>query len=285
MDRVAPEKYIILDMPSIYFCFLGIIVGDDVRKLEYSQVKEFIELNNCKMLSTEYINSREKINIECWCGNNNWFIKFNDFYNGRRSCPKHGLEKQIKTLRKNIIRENGSLDYHYPELCLEWNYDKNADKKPEDFSYSSMARVWWKCLDCSNEWEATINQRTNSETGCPACQSSKGERKIKDIFLSIGMVQGIDFISQYKFNDCRNIHPLPFDFYLPHHNLCIEYHGIQHYKPKSFFGGETYFKEQKTRDGIKEKYCRENLINFCVISYREYGKIEEILEQTLSKLG
>lgn len=255
-----------------------------MKRLEYVYVKEFIEINNCKMLSTEYINSRKKINIQCWCGNTNWFIKFNDFYNGRRSCPKHGLEKQIKTLRENIIRENGSLKYHYPELCIEWNYDKNEDKKPEDFSYSSMARVWWKCIDCGYEWEASINQRTNSKTGCSMCQSSKGERKIKDTLISMGMVQSLDFISQYRFKNCRNINSLPFDFYLPRYNLCIEYHGVQHYKSKLFFGGEAVFKEQKIRDTIKEKYCRENLINFCVISYRDYDKIEEILEQTLSYL-
>lgn len=34
-----------------------------------------------------------------------------------------------------------------------------------------------------------------------------------------------DFIIQHKFKNCRDIRPLPFDFYLPKLNTCIEYDG------------------------------------------------------------
>jgi protein-arginine kinase activator protein McsA len=45
---------------------------------------------------------------------------------------------------------------------------------------------------------------------------------------------------------------LPFDFYLPNLNTCIEYDGEQHYKPISTFGGEEGLRKQQLRDKIKE---------------------------------
>lgn len=43
------------------------------------------------------------------------------------------------------------------------------------------------------------------------------------------------YIIQY--NECRLIYPLVFDFYLPDYNICIEYDGIQHFKPIEKWGG------------------------------------------------
>jgi len=47
----------------------------------------------------------------------------------------------------------------------------------------------------------------------------------------------IEYISQKKFDNCKYFRPLPFDFYLPNYNICIEFNGIQHHEPISFFGG------------------------------------------------
>jgi len=65
------------------------------------------------------------------------------------------------------------------------------------------------------------NSQLNGK-GCPTWNESKGERKIK-IFLKDN---NIKFISQKRFNNCRNKYTLPFDFYLPEYNICIEYNGI-----------------------------------------------------------
>ena len=34
----------------------------------------------------------------------------------------------------------------YPELLVEWNYEKNGDMKPNNVSYASNKKAWWKCL-------------------------------------------------------------------------------------------------------------------------------------------
>jgi len=64
-------------------------------------------------------------------------------------------------------------------------------------------------------------------------------------------------------------YPLPFDFYLPDYNTCIEFNGKQHYEPIKYFGGIDYFKLINERDKIKSKYCNENNIRLIIIKYNE----------------
>ena len=79
--------------------------------------------------------------------------------------------------------------------------------------------------------------------GCPICKNSKGELAISKILK----LNNILYIPQYTFKDCKNILPLPFDFYLPNNNICIEYNGKQHYEINNFFGGEESFTKQIIR--------------------------------------
>jgi len=107
-------------------------------------------------------------------------------------------------------------------------------------------------------------QKINSHlcgSGCPFCKESKGERFISNYLEK----EKIIFEKQYKFDDCRNILPLPFDFYLPKYNTCIEFNGKQHYEPVSIFGGEEVFKNQQERDEIKKEYCKQNNIPLVII--------------------
>ena len=101
--------------------------------------------------------------------------------------------------------------------------------------------------------------------GCPICKESKGEKNIRRYLL----LNNIEFISEYKFNECYNEKLLPFDFYLPKTNTCIEYDGIQHYKPINRFGGELGFKRGKINDEIKNDFCSKNKIKLIRISYFE----------------
>jgi len=67
-----------------------------------------------------------------------------------------------------------------PTLSKEWNYDKNTST-PFDFTFCSGEKVWWKCRNCSYEWNAQISNRTNGSS-CPIC--SKGNvSKISQVWL------------------------------------------------------------------------------------------------------
>ena len=91
----------------------------------------------------------------------------------------------------------------------------------------------------------------------------------------------ISYIPQYKFDDCRFYRTLPFDFYLPKYNICIEYDGQQHYEIVEHFGGFDKFVDTKIRDTIKSEYCKKNNIKLIRIPYWELDNIEKIIVNKL----
>lgn len=101
---------------------------------------------------------------------------------------------------------------------------------------------------------------------------SKGENTIWN-WLNKNMIK---FEFQKRFQDCRDKNTLPFDFYIPKYNLCIEFQGSQHYDPgfyirkkKSLEEGMLKFNIQKKHDIMKKEYCKNNRINFLEIKYTE----------------
>lgn len=119
-----------------------------------------------------------------------------------------------------------------------------------------------KCKICGNEWPLKPNHALQGH-GCPECAKSHGEQKIKEWV----QCHNIKYIPQYKFDNCRDKYPLPFDFYLPDYNSCIEFDGEQHFKPIDFFGGEEGFRVRQLHDQIKTDYCNANNIHLLRISY------------------
>lgn len=109
--------------------------------------------------------------------------------------------------------------------------------------------------------------------GCETNRKSFGEKKIKE-FLD---KNSISYIREKKFETCKNIKELPFDFYLPDYKICIEYDGELHYRPSEIFGGELTLKRIKINDDIKSNWCLENDIKLIRISYKKKNKIFKIL--------
>ena len=69
-----------------------------------------------------------------------------------------------------------------PKLANEWNYEKNADLRPEDFMPNSNKKAWWKC-DKGHEWFSLISHR-NKGVGCPYCSGRyaiKGETDLQTV--------------------------------------------------------------------------------------------------------
>lgn len=114
-------------------------------------------------------------------------------------------------------------------------------------------------------------------TRCPFCRESKGE---KDILKYLDK-HDIKYIRQYRYEDCKDTRTLPFDFYLPDYNTCIEYDGELHYKTIDFYGGDEELKKQQCRDNIKTHYCKNNNIKLIRIPYWELKNINKILSENL----
>ncbi len=103
--------------------------------------------------------------VKVWwkCDKGHEWLATIDARNKGRGCPICSNQKILKGYN-DLITIN-------PKLAREWNYDKNADLMPEDFTASSGVKVWWKC-DKGHEWQASIASR-NKGRGCPICSNQK----------------------------------------------------------------------------------------------------------------
>jgi DNA-directed RNA polymerase subunit M/transcription elongation factor TFIIS/very-short-patch-repair endonuclease len=112
--------------------------------------------------------------------------------------------------------------------------------------------------------------------GCPCHKESKGEILIVKILKR----HKIRFIRQKRFSDCRNKNTLPFDFYLPDYNYCIEYDGIQHFAESN----PWFNKLIPVNDKIKTNYCKDKGIKLIRISYTDFKRIKVILDEQLKEI-
>ena len=63
-----------------------------------------------------------------------------------------------------------SLEYLYPEVSKDWDYERNHPLTPKNFTRGSGYKAWWKCSK-GHEWKTSIAHRTHKEkpTGCYKC--------------------------------------------------------------------------------------------------------------------
>ena len=107
-------------------------------------------------------------------------------------------------------------------------------------------------------------------------RASRGEIKIEEVLQSAGL----DFEEEYSFPDLVSSsgRPLRFDFAVfdDEHNLqfLLEYQGIQHYEPKSKFGGYTGLRKQQYNDMKKREYCAKHGILLIAIPYWDEGRLD-----------
>ena len=132
-------------------------------------------------------------------------------------------------------------------------------------------RSLWRCqCICGNEVivEAS-NLKSGNTKSCGCLTISAGEEKIMQILTN----NNIKFETQKTFDTCRfeSTNQLArFDFYLPKHNILIEYDGIQHYKQRN---GWENLEDIQARDAFKTQWCQENNIKLIRIPYTEYNNI------------
>jgi len=191
-------------------------------------------------------------------------------------CPEHGVFEQLPVVHMQGFGCSKCSNKYIPttkEFIIKANkiHNNRYDYSLAKYTHSEKNIR----IICREHGE--FNQRPHNHLqgqGCPRCKESKGEKIIAECLIE----KDINFELQYTFNKCRNINPLPFDFYLPEYNICIEYDGIQHFEHREFFGDINSFIELKKRDRIKNKYCENNNINLIRISYKDNigNKLEEL---------
>jgi very-short-patch-repair endonuclease len=211
----------------------------------------------------EYNGSHKKVRIICK-KHGDFLQKANTHLNGC-GCPK---------CKKDLFLNNN------PKIKTEEKFIKQANKIHNnlyDYSKTFYTRdVDYVIIICKKhgEFKQIANYHVNG-CGCPKCNYSKGELQIIKFLEKFK----IDYEYQKKFKECKDINKLPFDFYLPKYNVCIEFDGEQHYIPIKIFGGIKRFDILKKHDKIKTDYCNKENVELIRISYRD--NINEKLKNKL----
>jgi len=242
------------------------------REISLTQ-KEFLERaeeihgNKYDYSLVKYKNKAEKVIIVCKTHGKFKQIAGNHF-NGA-GCKKCAVKLEGK---KRRISMNNLLEQFRKVHGQKYDYSRITYK-------NTVSKVEIICKKHGKFWQTPVTHKKGS--GCPVCRQSKAEQ-----FIGMWLDKNkIDFVRQKKFKGCKNVIRLPFDFYIPKINTCIEYDGELHYKSYNrSASGDQKLKQTKNNDKIKTKFCNINNIALLRIPYWKKGEIQEILTKNIKNV-
>lgn len=198
----------------------------------------------------------------CDCGNITYATSY---------ALKSGHTKSCGCLQKSLAGQHNLKDLtgqQFTKLIVKERYGSTKN-----------GQALWLCqCDCGNIKIASTVSLLHGKTKSCGCMKSSGEQVIQAWLEK----NDIKFEKEFRFNDCRNIDPLPFDFYIKSKNICIEYDGVQHYKESRLYSSKLSLEGRKRNDAIKNEYCQKNNIHLIRIPYWEKDNIESILSEWLN---
>ena len=215
-------------------------------------VKPYIENYGCELLtsSEDYKDQYTPLKIKCNCGEI-FITDYNHFkYQNKRTCNKCS-NKNKKLFKSHTYEYVKSYIESYGCELLSKDYKNNTDK----------LKIKCNCGEIFITDFATFKGKR--KTRCTRCSSkmSSYEREVEHYLKE----NSINYEMQYKFDDCRKVLPLPFDFYLTDFNICIEVDGEGHFEKMRF--KEYDLQDVILRDNIKTQYCNDNNIKLIRIPY------------------
>lgn len=254
--------------------YCGIESRGYLHRMQEDKIKELVESKGLIYHGVNYDNDdkkEKKANIEI-------------------ICPKH-KDKGIQIMRYyNLLQSSGQCIYcigrgrNQKDLQLELNDMGSEITIMQYTSYSDPIRV--KCNICKHEWVTSGVNLTQGHR-CPNCNKSKFEIEVQTILEK----HDINYKSQHWFSDCRDILPLPFDFYLIDKNILIEVDGEGHYMPirrtSTMTDEEALHQLEivKYHDDIKTNYCNNNNIYLIRIPYWKRCNLEKYILENINKIA
>ena len=215
-------------------------------------------------------NSHKKVWWKCKNCDFEWQSTINDRYR-HRGCPACAVsirtEKRLKTMLKPGQNDFAS---QRPNLVPEWSV-MNGDAKPENFTVNSKFIAWWKCSVCGNEWQASISNRANNNSGCPKCMRYKGTSFPEQALYYYFKMVYPDAVNGYK--GCFDTSKMELDLYIPEINTGVEYDGVAWHSNK----------RSRIRDEKKYKACQANNIRLIRISEIQIGDAQFCDELVIRK--
>ncbi|MBR2376887.1 MAG: hypothetical protein IKA85_03810 [Clostridia bacterium] len=177
------------------------------------------------------------------------------------------------------IKGENDLATINPKLASEWDYEKNGDLRPENFTANSGIKVWWKCSK-GHEWQATIHNR-NTGRDCPICSSERNTSFPE--YAILYYLGKLEIKTIHRHNESG----YELDIYIPSKKIAIEYDGYFWHKNKAKKDLDKNLKCKN--DGILLYRIREGLpsLNDYSIDYiidKNQKKLAEVIQEVLSKI-
>lgn len=118
-----------------------------------------------------------------------------------------------------------SLEFLFPEIAKEWNYEKNMGLLPSQFYATSSRKVWWICPK-GHSYECTISHRTTDNNGCPYCSNQKVLVGYNDLATT-----NPEILKEWNYNKNNELDILPTKVFKGSHKkvwwICNENHEWQ----------------------------------------------------------
>lgn len=200
------------------------------------------------------------------------------------TCPLHGdfetsMENHI--FKKYGCRKCGYARNGISQSKGKENFIKDSIRVHGDlYTYDKVIYVSNKVpliVTCKLHGDFPVrpdNHTKENGTGCPMCKQSKGEKKIYDLLVKLG----INFIQEYKIPNFN----FRYDFYLPDYNILIEYDGALHFKAVEHFGGEAHLNLTKYRDLMKNRLAKKYGYRLIRLKYLDINNLELQLLKKIS---
>lgn len=143
----------------------------------------------------------------------------------------------------------------------------------KDQPYHGDNAVMTFVCECGNEYKTTpVHFAADKKFQCNECRMKQSNiaRHVQD-YLDFN---SLNYEKEFTFKDCTGNtgRCLPFDFFLPEYNACIEVDGVGHYKAIPWGGiskedAEKHLDLRKFYDKVKNKYCEDNCISLLRIPF------------------
>lgn len=201
-----------------------------------------------------YRNNQTYVKCLCDCGNETIVYVGNVVKGATKSC--RCLEIESRFNRENHEKDLSGKQFGHLTAI------RKTDKRYKNGS------VGWLCkCDCGNEVIVRSGNLLRNHTRSCGCNKRSQYEEFIEMYLQ---ERSILYKCEYRFEDCRNHFPLPFDFYIKNHcgkSYCIEFQGQHHYEAINGWGGIEKYKNILINDKIKKEYCKNNNIVLICLPY------------------
>lgn len=191
---------------------------------------------------------------------------------------------------KRVLSGYNDLDTLFPEISLDWDYDKNVIC-PSEVTSKSNKKFWWLC-DKKHQHLSSAANRTSS-LGCPSCSewgTSKIEQRLEGI---LGRCYGFYVITRganlpiwFRKNKSMSV-----DLFIEEVRLAVEYDGAFFHHDISSVARDADKSQAILSEGIFLVRVRENDLPHLDIQHPNllqlsvpYSKTDEHLIEAVEKI-